>query len=142
MSDRYRDEHARLERQADLTRARLMETLEAIDRRRHLFLDVRHQVAEHKTPIMITAGIFASAISAGIGLLLYRLSHRDERRRHERVVALRRSWQHPERVGRYKDRPFLVELLRKVAMGTLTFAAMKLAKTAVQKALPQAPAYQ
>ena len=137
MSDRYRDEHARLEKQADLTRARLMETLEAIDRRRHLLLDVRHQLESHKTPLVIAASVLTSVLGAGIGLAIYRLSHRDERRRRERYEALQRYWKHPERVGRYKDRPFFVDFLRKVAMGTLTFAAMQLARTALKRAVPQ-----
>ena len=40
-------------------------------------------------------------------------------------------------MGRYKDRPFFVDFLRKVAMGTLTFAAMQLARTALKRAVPQ-----
>src|SRR5205085_2475559 len=97
-----------LERAANRTRERLVETLNALDDKRHELTDVKglvhDQVVEHKKPILITGGSIVLAVSSIVGWSIYRFATRKERLREERWKALRRYWNHPERLAR-KDPP-------------------------------------
>lgn len=139
MSDEKRE---LLERSANRTRARLIETIEALDHRRHEVMDVKtvvkKQVHEHWKPLAIVGGVFVVGIGTIIGVSVYWAATRRERLRRERWQALRRFWFHPERLAQ-KEKPkgsLAWEIGRKVLGSTLTFFALQLAKRAVQRALP------
>lgn len=131
-----------LERAANRARERLVETLNALDEKRHELTDVKglakREVIEHKKPILITGGSIVLAIGTIVGVSIYRFATRKERLREERWKALRRYWNHPERLAR-KDPPkgsLAAELGRKILIGTLTFAALELTKRTISNALP------
>ena len=131
-----------LERSANRTRERLIGTLSALDEKRHELTDVKgrihKQVHEHRKPLAITGGSIVLAVGTIIGVSIYRLATRKERVREERWKALRRFWNHPERLAR-KDPPsgsVAAELGRKILVSALTFAAIELTKRGVRNALP------
>lgn len=133
-----------LERSANRTRERLVETLSALDERRHELTDVKgqihKQVHEHVKPLAITGGSIVLAVGTVIGVSIYRFATRKERLRQERWNALRRLWNHPERLAR-KSPPkgsVAAELGRKIVISALTFAAIELTKRSVRQALPAA----
>jgi hypothetical protein len=132
-----------LERSANRTRERLIETLSALDDKRHELTDVKglakREVIEHKKPILITAGSLVGAVGAIVGYSIYRFATRRERLRAERWKALKRWWNHPERLAR-KNPPtgsVAAELGRKILIGSLTFAALELTKRSIRGALPE-----
>lgn len=94
-----------LEREANRTRARLLDTLEALDQRRHDVTDdprafLVERLGDHSK---VTAGATSALVFGAAGALgwsVYRLATRDRRRRQERWNALRRFWAHPELVAR------------------------------------------
>jgi hypothetical protein len=133
-----------LERAANRTRERLIDTLASLDHKRHDLTDggvkgiVHREVEEYKKPIAITAGSIILAVSGIVGWSVYRLATRKQRIREERWKALRRIWNHPERIAR-KDPPkgsLASELGRKVLVSALTFAALEMTKRGVRNALP------
>lgn len=137
-----------LERAANRTRERLVETLGALDEKRHELTDggvkglAMREVEEHKKPLIIGGASIVLAVSTIVGVSVYRLATRKERLREERWKALRRYWNHPERIAR-KNPPkgsLAAELGRKILIGTLTFAALELAKRTMKNALPAGPA--
>lgn len=133
-----------LERSANRTRERLVETLSALDHRRHELTDggvkglVHREVEQHKLPIALSAGSLVVAVTGVVGYSVYRLATRKQRLREERWKALGRLWRHPERVAR-KDPPsgsLASEIGRKVVVSALTFVALELTKRGVRNALP------
>ena len=130
-----------LERQANLVRSRLLDTIDAIDRRRHAMTDVRHQVRKHALPVGIGTGVLVLGIAAGIAYAVHRVGTRDERRRRDRYRALGALWNHPERVAHAKkERPVGLEIGRKILVGAVTFLGLTLAKRYIKHvALPEGP---
>ena len=104
---------------ANRARARLLETVDAIDRKRHDAFNVGLQVRKHAEPIAIGGGAIVLAVAAGVGLVAYRIATRRERLRHERFSMLRRMWQHPERAARREPTSFFGRVARNVALGLL-----------------------
>jgi len=144
MSDDLERRRELLERSANRTREQLIDTLTALDHRRHELTDVkgqvRRQVHEHAMPIAIGAGAVIAAVGAALGLSIYHLATRRERLRRERWKALHRLWEHPERIAR-KNPPkgtLASDIGRKVVTSALTFAALELTKRAIKGALPPA----
>jgi len=142
MSDEMDRRRELLERSANRTREQLVETLSALDHRRHELTDVKGQVKkqvhEHAAPIAIGAGAVIATLGTVIGLSIYHLATRRERVRRERWRALSRIWEHPERLAR-KNPPkgtLASDIGRKVVASAMTFAAIELAKRAVKGALP------
>jgi hypothetical protein len=142
MSDELERRRELLERSANRTREHLIETLSALDHRRHELTDVkgqvRKQVHEHAAPIAIGAGAVIAALGTAIGLSIYHLATRKERIRRERWRALQRLWEHPERLAR-KNPPkgtLASDIGRKVVTSAMTFAAIELTKRAVKASLP------
>ncbi len=142
MSDEMDRRRELLERSANRTREQLIETLGALDHRRHELTDVKgqvkKQVQDHAAPIAIGAGAVIAALGTVIGLSIYHLATRRERTRRERWNALTRIWEHPERLAR-KNPPkgtLASDIGRKVVTSAMTFAAIELAKRAVKSALP------
>lgn len=124
-----------LERAANRTRERLLDTLSALDHRRHAVQD--HPVAaleaemhEHMKPIAIATGAVILGVSSVIGWSVYRLATRDQRRRQERWNALRRFWRHPELVARSSlpEGSLASQLGRKVLLSAAGWASVELTK--------------
>lgn len=144
MSDDLERKRELLERSANRTRERLIETLSALDDKRHELTDVKgmvkREMREHRTPIAITLGSVLLGVGGIVGWSIYRLATRRERLRGERWKALRRLWNHPERLAR-KDPPsgsLASEIGRKVLVSALTFAALELTKRTAHRLLPAA----
>lgn len=132
-----------LERSANRTRERLVDTLAALDRRRHEVTDhpkelVKYEIRKHGTAVALTATSIILGVGGVIGLSVYRLATREQRRREERWRALRRVWNHPERLAR-RDPPkgsLASDLGRKVLMSALTWVAVEMTKRSLKRALP------
>lgn len=131
-----REEPSSLERRADFLRAQLLDTIDRIERRAHELTNVRLQLGRHASVVRTFSIAGITLVGAGVALGFYRFRTRDERRRHQRRRAIRRAFEHPDRVASYKDRTFFVQLLRNVALGSLTFVAMQMAKRSLRHALP------
>jgi hypothetical protein len=133
-----------LERSANRTRARLLDTIEALDQRRHEVMDVRgqleRQVEAHMKPLAVVGGLVVTTLGSVLGISIYWAATRRERLRRERWSALRRLWEHPERIAR-KDPPkgsMAWSIGRKVLTATLTYVALEATKRMVRTALPTA----
>lgn len=87
------------EQTADRIRGELLRTLDELDRRRHEAMDWRIQL-QRNWPMLATAGGVMSAL-VGARLLIAKLAERRRVKhlRRERVEALRRFWDHPERLA-------------------------------------------
>jgi hypothetical protein len=109
---------------ANRARARLLETVDAIDRKRHDALNLNLQLRKHAEPIAIGGGAIFLAVAGGVGLIAYQMATRSERLRHERFSMLRRLWIHPERAARREPRSFLGQLARNVVLGLLSTAIL------------------
>lgn len=137
-------EREQVERTADRLRDELLLTLEELDRRRERAFDVKfqaRQVLERNRETLLALGGTAVALAVvGLG---YSWWHE---RRQSRVVwerrgeALRRAWTHPDQVASAsKQRPFALELGRKLVLIFGTALATALAKNAVETLVPSAP---
>lgn len=101
---------AELQRRADRLRERVALTLGELSRRRERVLDwapVRRARAflEHsKIPLEFAAGLGAGlAVAGGLYLIGSSIGGLIDRRRHpyrQRLLALQRAWEHPERLAR------------------------------------------
>ncbi|MEO7096319.1 MAG: hypothetical protein ABI175_23875 [Polyangiales bacterium] len=137
------NERERLEREANLVRAKLATTLDVLDERGHELVhrgqelvDVKLQVKRHLVPIAIVAGTAALALFSGIGYAIYRVATRDERRRLARRRLPSRVWNHPERVAQVQKPPVLAEIGRKLLVSTATLVGMSLIKRALRAPRP------
>lgn len=132
-----------LEREANRARDRLLGTLSELDHRRHAVQDhptelVRSELQEYRRPIVIATGTAIVGLASVLGWSVYRLATRDQRRREERWAALRRFWEHPERIAR-KSLPqgtLASQLGRKVLLSAIGLIAVDLTKKALKGALP------
>lgn len=128
-----------LESEANVARERLARTLEVLDRRRHEAVDIRLQLRRHRRGLVIAGGV--TIVTAGgvtvTAVLLRRARARAEAKPRSLVEMLRRVWRGPERVARTEPRGFLRELGRKLALGTLSWIALELAKAAGRPAAPR-----
>ena len=130
-------ERERLEREANMARARLATTIDEIDRRAHEAVDVKLQLRRHAAPLAVAAGIVVLPIVAAIGVGIYRLATRDARMRRERVRALKRGWRHPDRLARYKNPPLAVEMGRRILVGAVTYVAIQAIKRTLDGRFPK-----
>jgi hypothetical protein len=92
-------ERESLEHEADLVRARLLGTIGELDRRRHELLDIKLQLRRHAGDLLsIFGGLWVGA-GATVAILFVRERRREQRVRKERLRAIVRLWQHPERIA-------------------------------------------
>jgi hypothetical protein len=127
---------AELEREANIVRARLLRTVEQLDRRGHDALDVRMQLRNHLRQVVIGACVLMVAMVAAIAYVVHRVTTAADRRRLERGWILRGGWRRPTSEPR-RERPFFQEAFRSLALGVLTTCLMvPVRRLAAQAARP------
>jgi hypothetical protein len=131
MSDEAREG---IERRADITRYKLLRTLQALDRKRHQILDVKQNVQKHVTGVLIASLSVAFTLGGAIALLALRAAHSGERRRLERWAALVRAFRHPDRIARASD-SLAPAAFKNVVRVLLTTVAAEVAKLVVKRVL-------
>lgn len=134
----------KIEKTADRLRDDLVITLRELERRREVTLDVRAQISEHPDVLTRVALGLGLLTLVGMGVAVFRYRGRDERRSRDRWRAVRRVWDHPERVAtRAAEPPVGTALLKKAAIAFLTTLAVQAAKRASVKAvnIAQVPAH-
>nr|QKW93716.1 hypothetical protein [Vitiosangium cumulatum] len=139
MSDREQ-----VEKTADRLRDELLLTLEELERRRERAMDVRYQLRhalEKNRDLILKAGGVALALAlVGVGYSWWRARHREELLWKHRAQALRRAWEHPDRVASHaEERPVAIELGRKLVLIFATTLASAMAKSAVHALVPPSP---
>jgi len=100
-----------LELRADVARDRLLETIGAIDRKRHEVLDWKLQLRQHAGQVVVVSVAVLGVVAAAVGAGFYRAKMLAAHRRGERVRALERFWEHPERMAARRTRPIQAALL-------------------------------
>lgn len=124
-----------LESRADDLRERLLDTVALLESRARSLTSVGTQIRRHSGFVGAIFGGSIILLTFGLSYEAFRLRTRGPRRRRQRLVALRRSWDHPELVAR--TAPSLgSSLLRKLAVGTLGFLGVELAKRGVRRLMP------
>ena len=94
-----------LELRADVVRDRLLDTIGAIDRRRHDVIDWKRQLFQHARQVALVSAALLGGIALAAGAGVYRAKRRAADRRGERLRALGRVWDHPERLAVRRRRP-------------------------------------
>ncbi len=113
MNDRSREDIAR---EANRVRAKLLYTVEQLDRRRHNALDIGRRIGSHMVPIAIASGLVAVAMVATVGVAAHRIATARARRRRDRWQRIVSLWNHPGR-GLQSQRPsFWSEALRSMGL--------------------------
>lgn len=138
MSDREK-----VEKTADRLRDELLLTLEELDRRRERAMDVRYQlrhfVEQNRDLLLKVGGATVALLVVGAGYSMWRARHREELVWKHRAQALRRAWEHPDRVASHaEERPIGIELGRKLVLIFVTSLATALAKSATRTLVPAA----
>jgi hypothetical protein len=99
MNGQPKPSHEKLAQEASEQRARLAATLDELKRRLHNLFDVKLQLRQHALSLALAGTSALLLIGGAISLVSYR---KRQRRRHlyrERWRALKRLWEHPERIG-------------------------------------------
>ena len=125
-----------VERRADLLRERLMSTIDLLDQRRHGLLNVlnvREQAQRHPAVLPMGVAGAALALSGVVAVTVRRVSTRDARLRRERLDAIWRLWQHPDRVAR-RERGVIFRIGRALLVSAATAALGVLARRGIQRA--------
>jgi hypothetical protein len=74
----------------------------------------------------------------GVGMAVWRSRYRKHHLAQRRMTAIRRAWNHPDRLAtRAEQRPFAVEMGKKLIMIFGTALATSIAKSSVQSLVPQ-----
>jgi hypothetical protein len=129
-----------LEREANVARARLLGAIDALERRRHDIFDWKLQVRTHSTEIALTAGAIVVGFAVTAGAAKYRSTLRREKLRAARWRAIKRSWQHPERVA-VRPRPFAV-VVRALVVAFAAFATAEFGLRPIRRReRPKLPAH-
>jgi hypothetical protein len=131
-----------LEQRADAARARLLGTLAELDRRGHEILDWKLQLRRHSREVSGAFGGLAAGVVLTAGIVAYRVSRRERRRRQERWHAIDRLWHHPERVAARKSALGTAARMLLVAfatMATTTLALNQLDRFRSRPRLPRPP---
>lgn len=136
MSDREK-----VEKTADRLRDELLLTLEELERRRERALDVRYQlrhaIEKNRDLLIKVGGVALGLMVVGMGWSAWRARHREEILWKHRREALRRAWEHPDRVASHaEERPVGIELGRKLVLIFATTLASAMAKSAVRSLVP------
>jgi len=124
-----------LEADANLLRERIAQNLESLDQRTHEAFDVKVQATRHSLPLGIIGAGSLLAFVGSAGLMIYRAKHRPSRW-DEGLKALKRVWEHPERIASSHPDPMSTDIARGVAVSLGTFIATQLAKRALHQLFP------
>jgi hypothetical protein len=92
-----------LKRREERLRSRLADTLQSLDFRRREVLDLfnlRHQLHEHRGPLLCAGAGLLLVVGASVGYAAYRAHDYRQHKYRERWLALQRMWEHPERILR------------------------------------------
>jgi hypothetical protein len=136
--DEGKNAREQVEKTADRIRDELMLTLEELDRRRERVMDVRYQASRHRTLLKGAAVATLVVTGVGVGVAIWRARHRQLLLAKKRRRALKRAWDHPDRLAtRAEQAPFAVELGKKLVMIFGTALATRIAKSSVQSLVPQ-----
>jgi hypothetical protein len=130
-----------LEKKANLVRARLLGTIGELDRRRHELLDLRLQIRRHAGDLISIAGGLLVGASATAAILVLRERRRESRVRKERLRAVVRLWEHPERIASKKNAlasALRLALVAVVAVATTTVGTRQIERL---RRRPRIPAY-
>jgi len=112
-----------LELRADVARDRLLDAIDAIDRRRHDVMDWKLQLRHHVGQVALLSAALLGGIAIVAGAGVYRTKRNVSHQHRERVRALQRFWEHPERIAVRRRRPLRAMLLMAfVAIATLAAA--------------------
>ena len=126
-------ERTRLLARADRLRRRLLTAVSILDRRRHDLFDVKGQIRRHKTALLVAGGVVVVVVA--IALRPRRQPTRLEDLR-TRGAALRRAWQHPERVASTRPTTSLwSEIGRKALLAVVGAAVLGPLQRQIQAAL-------
>jgi len=131
-----------LEHQANQMRARLLGTIDELDRRRHELFNLGVQLRRHASDILSAAGGLLFGVGATAAILIFRHERHVRRIRHERVRALARWWHYPERIAERSSavgttvRMVLVAL---ATMATTTLASRQIDRLRRRPRLPAHP---
>lgn len=137
----HMSEREQVERTADRLRDELLLTIEELDRRRERALDLRYQarqLLERNRELLLTVGATtAGLVVVGMGYSWWRQYRRRRVVWSRRGKALRRAWEHPDQVASSsEEKPFALELGRKLFFIFGTALASALARNAVQTLVP------
>jgi len=131
-----------LERKADVTRARLLGTIDELERRRHEVLDLKLQLRRHPGQVISALGGLFIGVGVTAGVLLYRQNRHERRVRQERLRALLRLWRHPERIAA-RTSPLgtaaRIILVAVATMATTTLGAHQIERIRSRPRLPAHP---
>ncbi|WNG40782.1 hypothetical protein F0U60_49075 [Archangium minus] len=135
------DDREQVEKTADRLRDELLLTLEELDRRRERAMDVRYQVRQaldkNRDLLIKAGGVALGAVLVGMVVSWWRHRHHEELLWKHRREALRRAWEHPDRVASHaSEGPIGVELGRKLVLIFASTLASAMAKRAVQTLVP------
>ena len=126
-----------LEYEADQARARLLGTIDALDRRRHELFDWRLQLSKRTGQLALAGGALTFGLACTVGLAVYRARTHDQRVREERWRAIKRSWEHPERDAIRRRRATAV--VRSVLLAIVSLTAAGLSGRRVRQARTGGP---
>ncbi len=130
-----------VEKTADRLRDELLLTIEELDRRRERAMDVKYQVRQlvdqNRDLLLKAGGVALGLLVVGMGYSWWRERHREELLWQHRRQALRRAWEHPDRVASHaEERPLAIELGRKLVLIFASTLATAVARSAVQTLVP------
>jgi hypothetical protein len=123
-------------------RARLLGTIDELDRRRHEFFKLGTQLRRHASDILSVAGGLLLGATATAAVLVYRHERRVKRIRDERLRALARLWHHPERLaegGSAVGTAVRLVLVALASMATTTLASRQIGRLRRRPRLPAHP---
>jgi hypothetical protein len=132
-----KQEPSALERRADELRDRLVHTIDMIEKRAHEVTNVRLQLGRHAGLVRTLSSVGIALFASGVAYEIYRFRTRHQRHRRQRLRALARIWRHPDRIAAAEERGFFPELFRRVALGSITFFAIEMAKRSMRHAVPE-----
>jgi hypothetical protein len=123
-------EREALERRANALRADLLETVSAVDQRRHEALNVGLQLRRRWLALAVVGGSALGAIAATV-VVKHRMhkKHLPELRK----KALKRMWEHPERVAKHDPPSIWRDFGHKLLMALFSAAIIAPAQTYVTK---------
>jgi hypothetical protein len=124
------EERALLEQQADLSRARLLGLLEALDQKRERALSptyqARRQLEQHPAALAVAGGSTAIAVGGVVAASVYLERRRRDRLFLERLWAVGRFWKHPERlVPRKPTSGLFAQIGRKLVVAFVTVVVVE-----------------